>query len=83
MPLMTQEEFVAYAHEALSDEALECLYERIAEHNGEVAAFGDSWPGALPQLHSSCAEVRSIERQLARIERRTERDFRFSIRHPS
>lgn len=83
MRLMTEKEFIAYAHEALSDEALECLYERISEHNGEVARFGDSWPGALVQLHSSISNVKALERQLARLERRTERNFQFSVRHPA
>jgi hypothetical protein len=83
MPLMTKEEFVAYAHEVLSPEAMESLYERISEHNGEVAAFGDSWPGALVSIHRSIAEVRSIERQLARLEGRAERKFHFNVRHPA
>jgi hypothetical protein len=83
MPLMTKDEFIAYAREALSDEALESLYERISEHNGEVARFGDSWPGALVQIHSSIADVRRIERQLARLEGRPERTFHFGVRHPA
>lgn len=83
MALMTEAEFIAYAHEVLSYEALEPLYETISEHNGEVAAFGDSWPGALVRIHASIAEVRSIERQLARLERRPERDFKFNVRHPA
>ena len=80
--LMTECQFIRYAHEALSGEALESLYETIAEHNGEVAAFGDSWPGALVSIHSRIADVRSIERQLARLERRAQREFRFTVRHP-
>jgi len=80
--LMTREEFIAYAHEALSDDALEGLYETIGEHNNEVAAFGDSWPGALVRIHASVQEVNAIERQLARLTNRQPRDFRFSIRHP-
>lgn len=83
MPLMTKEQFIAYAHEALSGEALEPLYETISEHNGECAAFGDSWPGALVRIHSSIADVKKLERQLARLERRAERDFRFNVRHPN
>lgn len=79
---MTRTEFIAYAHEALDADALEGLYERIMEHNGEVARFGDSWPGALIQIHSSIAWVKGIERQLARLENRPERDFRFSVRCP-
>ena len=81
--LMTREEFIKYAHEALSYEALEGLYETISEHNGEVAAFGDSWPGALVRIHSSIREVNSIERQLARLERREPRNFRFNVRSPA
>lgn len=80
--LMTREEFIAYAHEALDGDALEGLYERISEHNGEVARFGDSWPGALVQLHSSISEVKSIERQLARLEGRPERNFHFCVSSP-
>lgn len=83
MPLMTKEEFIAYAREALSDEALEPLYERISEHNGEVAAFGDSWPGALVQIHASIADVKRLERQLARLEGRPERNFHFNVRCPA
>jgi hypothetical protein len=82
MPLMTKEQFIAYAHEALSDEALEPLYETISEHNGEVAAFGDSWPGALIQIHSSIDQVKKLERQLARLERRPERKFHFRVSFP-
>lgn len=79
---MTRLEFIRYAHEALDPENMEGLYERISEHNGEVARFGDSWPGAMIQLHSSIAWVKGIERQLARLEGRPERDFRFSVRCP-
>lgn len=79
---MTDKEFAAYAHEALSEEALECLYDTIAEHNGEVARFGDSWPGALVRIHANVAEVHAIERQLARIERRAPREYRFNVRSP-
>lgn len=82
MPLMTKEEFIAYAHEVLSHEALEPIYETISEHNGEVAAFGDSWPGALVHIHKQISEVKSIERQLARLENRPERNFYFSVRCP-
>lgn len=80
--LMTRKEFIAYAHEVLSGKALESLYETISEHNGEVARFGDSWPGALVQLHSSISEVKSIERQLARLEGRPERNFHFCVSSP-
>jgi hypothetical protein len=83
MPLMTKEQFITYAHEALSGEALEPLYETIAEHNSECAAFGDSWPGALVRIHSSISDVKRIERQLARLERRPERDFHFAVRSPN
>lgn len=82
MPLMTRDQFIAYAHQALSPDVLEPLYERISEHNGEVAQFGDSWPGALVQIHNSIAEIRKIERQLARLERRAPREFRFSVSAP-
>lgn len=80
MRLMTREQFIAYAHEVLSD--LEPLYETIAEHNGEVARFGDSRPGALVQIHRRVAEVRSIERQLARLEGREPRQFHFRVSSP-
>lgn len=82
MPLMTREEFIAYAHEATSADVLEGLYETISEHNGEVAAFGDSWPGALVRIHASIADVRKIERQLARLEGREPRDFHFRASSP-
>jgi hypothetical protein len=80
--LMTKAEFIRYAHEALDGDALECLYDTISEHNGEVAQFGDSWPGALVRIHASIAEVNAIERQLARLENREPRDFRFAPRSP-
>lgn len=80
MALMTREEFVAYANDYLSD--LECLYDTIAEHNNECAAFGDSWPGALVRIHKGIREVKRLEAALARIERREPRDFRFSVRSP-
>jgi len=79
---MTRQEFIRYAHEALDADALEGLYEHISEHNGEVARFGDSWPGALRSIHSSIAQVKGIERQLARLEGRPERNFRFNVSAP-
>jgi len=82
MQLMTKDEFIAYAHEALSDEVLEPLYDLIAEHNGEVAHFGDSWPGAIVRLHATISEVKAIERQLARLEGRQPRDFHFRVSCP-
>ena len=80
--LMTEKQFIRYAHEALSPDVLEPLYDRISEHNGEVARFGDSWPGALVGIHQSIADILSIERQLARLERREPRNFRFNVSHP-
>ena len=80
--LMTREEFIQYAHGATDFDALEGLYDIISEHNGEVARFGDSWPGALVHIHSSIAQVKSIERQLARLEGRAERDFHFRVQSP-
>jgi hypothetical protein len=80
--LMTREEFIRYANEALSGEALEPLYEHISEHNGEVARFGDSWPGALVGIHSSISQVKKLEAQLARLEGRAPRDFRFQVSSP-
>lgn len=80
MALMTQAEFVAYAHEMLND--MECLYDTIAEHNGEVAQFGDSWPGALVRIHKQIREVKRLEACLARIERREPRDFQFRVYSP-
>ncbi len=80
--LMTRDEFIAYAHQALSGEALESLYDIISEHNGEVAMFGDSGPGAILRIHASTASVNSIERQLARLEARAPRNFRFGVRSP-
>ena len=79
---MTRNEFIRYAHGVLSQDALEPLYERIGEHNSEVARFGDSWPGALVEIHASIAEVHSIERQLARLEGREVRNFRFVVQSP-
>jgi hypothetical protein len=79
---MTRDEFIKYAHEVLSDEALEPLCDKIMEHNAEVAQFGDSWPGALVEIHASVASVHRIERQLARLEGRQPRDFRFAVRSP-
>lgn len=79
---MNAQQFITYAHGALSDQALEPLYERISEHNGEVARFGDSWPGALLQINSCISTVRKIEAQLARLEGRAAREFRFSVSSP-
>lgn len=83
MPLMTKDQFIVYAHDALSPESLESLYETISEHNGEVAAFGDSWPGALVQIRARIDEVKKLERQLARLEGRDERKFHFSVKFPA
>lgn len=80
MTTLSREEFIAYAREALSD--LECLYDTISEHNGECAAFGDSWPGALVHIHNSIAQVNRMEATLARLEGRAPRDFRFHVRSP-
>lgn len=81
---MNREQFISYAHEVTSPEAIEPIHERIAEHNGEVSAFGDSWPGAIPQLRASVSQVRRIEATLARLEGREPRDFHFAyIRHPA
>ena len=82
MKLMTRQEFIRYANEALDADALEPLYDTITQHNSEVAAFGDSWPGALYRIHRDIAEVRSIERQLARLEGRVPREFRFHVSSP-
>jgi len=79
---MTETEFITYAHECTSCEALEGLYEVISEHNSEVSAFGDSWPGALIHINRSITEVNNIERQLARLEKRAPRDFRFRVLCP-
>lgn len=79
---MTRNAFIRYAHRVLSQDALEPLYERIGEHNSEVAGFGDSWPGAMVEIHASIAEVHSIERQLARLEGRAVRDFQFRVSSP-
>ena len=81
--LMTEREFIRYAHEVTDGDALEPLYDTITQHNSEVSAFGDSWPGALYHIHRNIAEVKAIERQLARLEKRAPRDFRFSVRHPA
>jgi hypothetical protein len=80
---MAREQFVAYALEETSSYRLESLYETIAEHNGEVAAFGDSWPGALVRIHSSIDHIKQVERQLARLQNRAPRDFGFRVRHPA
>lgn len=68
-------------HEVLND--MECLYDTIAEHNSECAAFGDSWPGALVRIHEQIAEVKRIEATLARLEGRKPRDFGFRVRSPA
>lgn len=82
MKAMNEKEFIAYAHEVLDGEAMEPLYDTISEHNSEVAAFGDSWPGAMIRIHESIAFVNKVERQLARIEKRPVRNFGFVVRSP-
>ena len=82
MEAMTKEEFIRYAHEMLSPEILEPLYDQIAEHNGEVARFGDSGPGTLLRINASVAQIRGIEKQLARLEGREPREFHFRISCP-
>ncbi len=79
---MSREEFIAYAREVLYGDALEPLYDTICQHNGEVAAFGDSWPGALIEIQASIAEVLKLERQLARLEQREPRNFHFNVSSP-
>ena len=82
MKLMTRDEFIAYAHGLLDPEGMECLYDTIAQHNSEVAAFGDSWPGALVKINEDVQLCNNVERQLARLEQRQPRDFHFSVRWP-
>lgn len=79
---MTRDQFIRYANEATSYECLEGLYELISEHNGEVARFGDSWPGAMIRIQSQINDVKQIERQLARLEGRQPRDFQFRVSSP-
>jgi hypothetical protein len=80
---MTRNAFIAYAQQVLSSEALEPLYETIDQHNSEVAAFGDSWPGALIQIRAQINEVNSIQRQYCRLTGGTPKDFRFAVRSPA
>lgn len=82
MKPMTRDEFIRYAREATDYDALEGLYEVISEHNGEVARFGDSWPGAMVHIQSQINDVKQIERQLARLEGRQPRDFQFRVSSP-
>ena len=83
MALMTKEEFIEYAHEALDGEAMEPIYETISQHNAEVAQFGDSWPGALIRIRAMVDSANKLEATLARLEGRAPRDFRFGVRHPA
>lgn len=58
--LMTRAEFISYAHEVLFGESSEGLFEQVAEHNSEVAMFGDAGPGSGYRLRKSIAEYNSI-----------------------
>jgi hypothetical protein len=78
--LMTRDEFIDFAHGMTNDESIAILAEQIAEHNGVVALYGDAGPGSARRLHSELADLRSIERQLARLERREPREFFLRIR---
>lgn len=80
---MTKDEFIKYANELLSEECMEPLFDQIMEHNGEVARFGDSWPGALVHIRASIRQVQGVERQLARLEGREPRQFHFHVRSPA
>ena len=80
--LMTREQFLQYAGEVTDGEAVECLHELIAEHNNEVAAFGDSWPGAMVSIRNNIDRLNAIERQAARLEGREPRNFRFNVNSP-
>jgi hypothetical protein len=64
---MSEAEFLTYAREVLFGDSLECLCESIAEHNSEVAMFGDAGPGSGYRLHRSIAEYNAIARQYTRI----------------
>ena len=77
---MTRNEFIQYANEVLDD--MECLYETISQHNGEVAQFGDSWPGAMVHIQWHINQVVGIERRLAKLQGREPREFRFGVRSP-
>lgn len=80
---MTAEQFCAYARERLSPDALADLRESIAEHNGEVAAFGDAGPGSFARLAGEVRSLMRIERQLARLEGREPRDLYLRLRLPA
>ena len=79
---MTRNEFIQYANEVLDPEGMEGLYETISQHNGEVAQFGDSWPGAMIQIQGSINHIVGVERRLAKLQGRAPREFRFGVRGP-
>lgn len=79
---MTAKQFLTFAADALSNDALESIYEGVGEHNNEVAMFGDSGPGVAYRLHKVIAEVNALERRVAQLQDRPVRDFRFGVRSP-
>lgn len=79
MALMTRDEFIVHAREALSPEALEPLFETIAQHNSEVAAFGDSWPGAIVDIRKAIRSAHRLEETLARLEGREPHPLNFPL----
>lgn len=50
---------LARYHDVLEgmDHGIESYCETAAEHAGEVERFGDSWPGALLDLHAHAARL--------------------------
>jgi hypothetical protein len=65
--LMTKNEFLQYAQEVLFGESVECLFEQIAEIQGEINRFGDSGPGSCLRLRASLDHYNGVARQFNRL----------------
>lgn len=64
---MTKAEFLKYAEELLSGESMECLFEQIAEFEGECARFGDGGVGSGLRLQESIAQAKKVDAQYKRL----------------
>ena len=77
--MRTLEELLAREAELSEDlgGAEDCYYDTMAEHKGEVARFGDSWPGAQLQLQQMSRGIDAMEASLKMVRR--ELDERFPV----
>ena len=75
--MRTLEELLAAEADYLEaiDGGEECYWDTMAEHKGEVARFGDSWPGAQVQLAQMLRGIEASKTCLAMVRRELDERF--------